>query len=169
MNALNPLNNVHALDLHITDLGGSPVDTAALRGRVLLVVNTASACGLTPQFAGLEALWTRYRDQGLTVVGFPCNQFGAQDPGTHEEIATFCQSRYGVSFPMMAKVEVNGPNADPLWQWLRAQAPGSAPDGAIAWNFTKFLIGRDGRVVERFEPTTTPESMASAIEQALAA
>lgn len=161
------MSDIHALALNLTDLDGRAVDTAAWRGRVLLVVNTASACGLTPQFDGLEKLWARYRDQGLTVVGFPCNQFGAQDPGTHEEIATFCRSRYGVSFPMMAKVDVNGGGAHPLWQWLRAQAPGTAADGAIAWNFTKFLIGRDGRVVARFEPTTTPEATASAIEQAL--
>jgi glutathione peroxidase len=101
------------------------------------------------------------------VVGFPCNQFGAQDPGTHEEIASFCRSRYGVSFPMMTKVDVNGDAAHPVWKWLRSQAPGTAADGAIAWNFTKFLLGRDGRVIARFEPTTTPESMAAAIEKAL--
>lgn len=157
-----------ALGADLMDIDGRPVDTAAWRGRVLLVVNTASACGMTPQFEGLQALWARYRDQGLTVVGFPCNQFGAQDPGTHEAIAAFCRSRYAVDFPMMAKVEVNGTQAHPWWTWLRTQAPGSAPDGAIAWNFTKFLIGRDGRVRARFEPATPPADLAPAIEQALA-
>jgi glutathione peroxidase len=148
-------------------IDGQPQPLEAFRGRLLLVVNTASACGLTPQFAGLEALWKDLQGRGLTVIGFPSNEFAGQDPGSNDEIAAFCQKNYGVSFPMMAKVEVNGAGAHPLWQWMRQQAPGPAADGAIQWNFTKFLIGRDGQVLRRFEPTEKPEAMRPAFEAAL--
>ncbi len=137
-------------------------------GRVLLIVNTASACGFTPQLGGLQALWETYRDQGLVVIGFPSNEFGGQDAAPNDAIATFCQTNYGVSFPMMAKVEVNGSGAPPLWQWLRAQAPGILGTQAIKWNFTKFLVGRDGLVRKRYAPTDTPQSLAQDIETALA-
>src|SRR5262249_52503870 len=135
----------------------------------MLIVNTASECGFTPQFDGLEKLWQAYRDRGLVVMGFPSNQFGGQDPGTNDEIATFCQRNYGVSFPMMAKVEVNGGNAHPLWKWLTSEKPGLLGTQAIKWNFTKFLVGRDGRVLKRYAPTDTPESLKKDIEAALAA
>lgn len=157
-----------ALDFPLQALDGRSVDSADWRGRVLLIVNTASACGFTPQFEGLEALWRRYGEQGLTVVGFPCNQFGRQDPGSADEIASFCQTRYGVSFPMMAKTDVNGPAAHPLWTWLKSRADGS-PGSDIAWNFTKFLVGRDGRVIERLEPAVRPADIAPRIERALTA
>ena len=140
-----------------------------LQGRVLLIVNTASACGFTPQFAGLEELHQRYKDQGLTILGFPCNQFGAQDPGSNSEIGAFCQKNYGVSFQMMAKVEVNGTQAHPLFVWLKAQAPGVLGSEAIKWNFTKFLVGKDGSSVTRYASMDTPAKMAADIEQALAA
>jgi glutathione peroxidase len=156
-----------AHDFSAHTIYGQPQPLSAFRGRLLLVVNTASACGLTPQFAGLEALWKDLQGRGLTVVGFPSNEFAGQDPGSNEEIAAFCQKNYGVSFPMMAKVQVNGPQAHPLWQWLRSQAPGPAADGAIQWNFTKFLIGRDGRVLQRFEPTEKPEALRPVVEAAL--
>ena len=161
------MSDTLAHDFTADSIDGQPQPLAAFKGRLLLVVNTASACGLTPQFAGLEALWKDLQGRGLTVIGFPSNEFAGQDPGSNEEIAAFCQSRYGVSFPMMAKVQVNGAEAHPLWQWLRAQAPGPAADGAIQWNFTKFLIGRDGQVLQRFEPTEKPETMRPAIEAAL--
>ncbi len=156
-------------DFHATSIDGQRADFASQRGKVLLIVNTASQCGFTPQFAGLEALWERYRDRGLVVVGFPCNQFGGQDPGSDAEIGAFCQKNYGVSFPMMAKVDVNGPKAHPLWTWLKSEAPGLLGSEAIKWNFTKFLVGRDGKVIKRYAPTDTPESIAKDIEAALAA
>jgi glutathione peroxidase len=136
---------------------------------VLLIVNTASECGFTPQFAGLEQLWQDYRDRGLVIVGFPSNQFGAQDPGSNDQIASFCQLNYGVSFPMMAKVDVNGQQAHPLWQWLTAEAPGLLGSKPIKWNFTKFLIGKNGKVLKRYAPTDSPDSMRRDIEEALAA
>ncbi len=137
------------------------------RGKVLLIVNTASQCGLTPQYSGLEALYRKYRDRGLEILGFPCNQFGAQEPGSEGEIAKFCETQFGVSFPMFAKVDVNGDTAHPLFQWLRKEAPGLLGSEAIKWNFTKFLVDRKGRVVERFAPTTAPEDLAPAIEKLL--
>ena len=148
---------------------GKPAQFASQRGKVLLVVNTASKCGFTPQFAGLEKLWQDYRDKGLVVVGFPSNQFGAQDPGDNDEIASFCQLNYGVSFPMMAKIEVNGTDAHPLYRWLTQEAPGVLGTQAIKWNFTKFLVGRDGKVIKRFAPNDSPESLRGDIEAALAA
>jgi glutathione peroxidase len=150
-------------------IDGSPLALADLQGRVLLIVNTASACGFTPQFAGLEVLHQRYKDQGLTILGFPCNQFGAQDPGNNAEIGAFCQKNYGVSFDMMAKVEVNGSQAHPLFQWLKAQAPGVLGSEAIKWNFTKFLVGKDGLVRKRYASMDAPEKLTKDIEAALAA
>lgn len=149
-------------------LDGSLLDFNQYQGEVLLIVNTASKCGFTPQFAGLESLYQQYKDQGLTVIGFPCNQFGAQDPGSDDEIGDFCQKNYGVSFPMMAKVDVNGSEAHPIFDWLKAQKGGVLTD-AIKWNFTKFLIGRDGKVIDRYAPTTKPEAMQADIEKALVA
>ena len=155
-------------DFEAVSIDGRPLALSAHRGQVLLIVNTASACGFTPQFAGLESLWQAYRERGLVIVGFPSNQFGRQDPGSNEEIASFCQRNYGVSFPMMAKVEVNGSGAHPLWQWLEAEAPGLFGSRAIKWNFTKFLVGRDGRVRRRYAPQQTPQSLKRDIEAALA-
>ena len=155
-------------DFEALSIEGKPAHFATQRGKVLLIVNTASECGFTPQLDGLEALWEAYRDKGLVVVGFPSNEFGAQDPGSNEEIAAFCSRNYGVTFPMMGKVEVNGANAHPLWKWLTAEAPGFLGSQAIKWNFTKFLVGRDGQVIKRYAPTDTPESMKQDIEAALA-
>lgn len=166
---LRAMPETNAYSFEATTIDGARLDLASLRGQVLLIVNTASACGFTPQFAGLEALWQRYRARGLVVVGFPCNQFGAQDPGSDAEIGAYCRKNYGVSFPMMTKVEVNGAHAHPLWQWLGAEAPGLLGTRAIKWNFTKFLVGRDGRVRSRHAPTDSPESLAADIEAALAA
>jgi glutathione peroxidase len=156
-------------DFSALSIDGQRADLSTQRGKVLLIVNTASQCGLTPQFAGLEKLWETYRHRGLVVVGFPSNDFGNQDPGSNAEIASFCSLNYGVSFPMMAKVEVNGARTHPLWQWLKKQAPGLLGSEAIKWNFTKFLVGKDGRVIKRYAPTDTPESIAADIEAALAA
>jgi len=156
-------------DLQAQSIDGSPAPFSAWKGHVLLIVNTASACGYTPQFAGLQALWERYRERGLVVVGFPSNEFGRQDPGTHEQIAAFCQKNYGVTFPMMAKVEVNGEAAHPVWKWLKAQAPGPKGGEPVGWNFSKFLVGRDGAVRARYAPGDRPEALATEIEAALAA
>jgi glutathione peroxidase len=155
-------------DFEALSIQGQPAHLSTQRGKVLLLVNTASACGFTPQFKGLEKLWEDYRERGLVIVGFPSNEFGGQDPGSNEAIASFCEMNYGVSFPMMAKVEVNGSKAHPLWQWLKAQSPGLLGQG-IKWNFTKFLVGRDGQVVKRCAPTDSPESLRADIEAALAA
>lgn len=156
-------------DFEALDIAGKPVPLAQFRGRPLLIVNTASACGFTPQFAGLEELHKSYGDQGLVVLGFPCNQFGKQDPGSNEEIGAFCQKNYGVSFQMMRKIDVNGGAAHPLYQWLTREAPGFLGSKAIKWNFTKFLVGKDGQVRKRYAPTDTPKSLAKDIEAALAA
>ena len=156
-------------DFSAESITGQRADLSTQRGKVLLIVNTASACGFTPQFAGLEKLWEEYRDRGLVVVGFPSNQFGAQDPGSNDEIASFCQLNYGVSFPMMAKVDVNGAKAHPLWKWLTAEAPGLLGSQSVKWNFTKFLVGRDGKVRGRYAPTDKPESLRKDIEAALEA
>ncbi len=154
-------------DFTVKAADGSPVDMGRYAGRVLLIVNTASKCGFTPQYEGLEALHRRFEGQGLTVLGFPCNQFGAQEPGDAAEIANFCSLTYDVNFPVMAKIDVNGDDADPLFQWLKAQAPGVLGTKAIKWNFTKFLIDRDGQVVGRHAPTTKPEELVEAIERLL--
>ena len=158
-----------AYDFEAQQIDGKTVNLKQFEGKALLVVNTASACGFTPQFGGLEKLHERYGDKGLVVLGFPCNQFGAQDPGSNEDIASFCQLNYGVSFPMMSKIDVNGEQAHPLYQWLVAEAPGLLGLKAIKWNFTKFLIGKDGRVIKRYAPQDGPDSLAKDVEAALAA
>ncbi len=156
-------------DFSATQINGKTVPLSDYKGKVLLIVNTASACGFTPQFAGLEALHQSHGGKGLAVLGFPCNQFGSQDPGSNDEISSFCQLNYGVSFPMMGKIDVNGKNADPLYQWLCDEAPGLLGLKSIKWNFTKFLVGKDGQVIKRYAPTDKPESLAKDIEAALAA
>jgi glutathione peroxidase len=156
-------------DFEAQQINGKSVALNNFKGKALLIVNTASACGFTPQFAGLEELHKSYGDKGLVVLGFPCNQFGAQDAGSNGEIAEFCQLNYGVSFPMMAKIEVNGGGAHPLYQWLTKEAPGVLGTKAIKWNFTKFLVGKDGSVLKRYAPTDTPASLSKDIEAALAA
>ena len=156
-------------DFEAVSIDGKEAPLSTQRGKVMLIVNTASACGFTPQFAGLEKLWTAYREQGFVVMGFPSNEFGGQDPGSNEEIASFCQLNYGVSFPMMAKVKVNGDEAHPLWKWLTHEAPGILGTKGIKWNFTKFLIGRDGGVLKRYAPNDAPDSIRKDIEAALAA
>jgi glutathione peroxidase len=161
-----PASSVY--DFDALDIHGKKVALKNYRGKLLLIVNTASACGLTPQFEGLQALHEKYGDQGLVVLGFPCNQFGAQDSGSNEEIASFCDMNFGVSFPMMAKVDVNGAQAAPLFQWLCSEAPGLLGIKAIKWNFTKFLVGRDGQVIKRYAPQDTPQSLSKDIEASLA-
>ena len=156
-------------DFEARRIDGRPAPLSEYRGRVLLIVNTASQCGFTPQFEGLEKLHEKYAGEGLTVLGFPSNQFGAQDPGTNEEIGAFCTKNYGVSFPMMEKIDVNGSNAAPLYQYLTREKPGLLGMTAIKWNFTKFLVGRDGQVLKRYAPLDTPASMTRDIEKALAA
>ncbi|MPS67032.1 MAG: glutathione peroxidase [Novosphingobium sp.] len=146
---------------------GEAVSLAEKLGYVLLVVNTASKCGFTPQYAGLETLWKKYRESGFEVIAFPCNQFGSQEPGSAEEIAEFCDINFGLSFPLMGKVAVNGDDASPLWKWLKAEAPGLLGSKSVKWNFTKFLIGRDGKVVRRYAPTDKPESLEKDIEALL--
>jgi len=146
---------------------GSLLNLSDQQGQVLLIVNTASKCGFTPQYAGLEALQRKYADRGFSVIGFPCNQFGKQEPGNAEEIANFCSLTYDVSFPMFAKVDVNGKDADPLWGWLKQEKPGLLGIGAIKWNFTKFLVDRSGKVVSRHAPTVRPELLRGEIEALL--
>ena len=158
-----------AYDFTARDIEGRERSLADWRGKVLLVVNVASKCGFTPQYAGLEKLWEQYRDRGLVVLGFPCDQFGHQEPGDEAEIRDFCSLTYDVDFPMFAKVEVNGGGAHPLWRWLKDEKGGLLGIGAIKWNFTKFLVGRDGKVLKRYAPTDTPESLVRDIEAALAA
>lgn len=152
----------------IHTLRGEASSLADFGGKTILAVNVASKCGLTPQYTGLEALQAQYADRGFTVVGFPCNQFGAQEPGSAEEIETFCSTTYGVTFPMMEKIDVNGAQAHPLYQWLSAEAPGLLGSKSIKWNFTKFLLGKDGGVLKRYAPTDSPESLTKDIEAALA-
>ena len=154
-------------DFTATSLTGVETPLSAYAGQVVVVANTASKCGLTPQYEGLERLYREHKDEGLVVLGFPCDQFGHQEPGEAEEIADFCTMNYGVTFPMFAKVEVNGAGAHPLFQWLKQQRPGLL-GGAIKWNFTKFLVGRDGTVLDRFAPTTTPDALVPDITKALA-
>ncbi|MEX5270823.1 glutathione peroxidase [Kocuria sabuli] len=154
-------------DFTATTLDGREQPLSEYAGKVVLVVNTASKCGFTPQYEGLEQLWRNFKQDGLVVLGFPCDQFGHQEPGSDEEIADFCSRNYGVTFPMFAKVDVNGPGAHPLWSWLREERGGIMGDD-IKWNFTKFLVGRDGRVIRRFAPKTSPAQLAGSIESALA-
>ncbi|MDH5562878.1 MAG: glutathione peroxidase [Nitrospirota bacterium] len=159
------MNPIYQITCHT--ISGEDRALSRYQGTVLLIVNTASRCGFTPQFQGLEDLYKQYHDQGFEVLGFPCNQFGSQDPGSHEEIQHFCQSNYSVSFPMFAKIEVNGPNTHPLYQLLKKQAPGLLGSEAIKWNFTKFLVDRSGNAHERFAPTTKPEDIVPAIHTLL--
>ena len=154
-------------DFSVALANGESISLADKAGKVLLIVNTASKCGFTPQYAGLEALWRKYRDRGFDVIAFPCNQFGGQEPGDAAEIASFCLLNYGVSFPVMAKVAVNGEGATPLFRWLKSEAPGLLGTERIKWNFTKFLIGRDGKVARRFGPADKPEKLERAIEALL--
>lgn len=162
----SPRRDIYAFTAR--DIRGRERPLAEWRGQVLLVVNTASACGFTPQYAALEELHRAYAPRGFAVLGFPCNQFGGQEPADEAEIAGFCSTTYGVSFPLFAKVEVNGPNAHPLWRWLTGEAGGILGTRAIKWNFTKFLVGRDGRVRSRHAPRARPETLRPRIEQALA-
>jgi glutathione peroxidase len=154
-------------DFSVDDIHGKPVKLDKYRDKVMLIVNTASQCGFTPQYKGLEALYEKYHGKGLEVLGFPCNQFGAQEPGTADEIAQFCEVNYGVTFPLFAKVEVNGANTAPVYKYLKASRPGLLGSEAIKWNFTKFLVDREGKVLARYAPNDTPESMAGDIEKAL--
>ena len=159
------MSSIH--DFEALSIDGKPVSLAQFKGKAMLIVNTASACGFTPQFGGLEKLHKTYGARGLVVLGFPCNQFGSQDPGSNDEIASFCQLNFGVSFPMMEKINVNGTDAHPLYQWLTAEAPGLLGSKAIKWNFTKFLVGKDGRVIKRYAPQDAPEKLAADIEAAV--
>jgi glutathione peroxidase len=154
-------------DFTATKPGGKDENLADKLGKVVLVVNTASKCGFTPQYDGLEALYQKYKDQGFEIMAFPCNQFGGQEPGSADEIAEFCKVNFGLSFPLMAKVEVNGAGEAPLYSWLKSEAPGLMGTKSIKWNFTKFLIGRDGKVVRRYAPTDKPESLSKDIEKLL--
>ena len=151
-------------DIPVTAANGSETDLSAYQGKVLLIVNVASKCGFTPQYDGLEALQRKYADRGFTVVGFPCNQFGAQEPGNAEEIASFCKLTYDVSFPLMGKIEVNGPNAAPIYEHLKSEAPGLLGSEGIKWNFTKFLVDRSGKIVKRYAPQTKPADIQRDIE-----
>lgn len=146
-------------EITVTTIDGSTKKMSAWKGRVLLIVNVASKCGYTPQYAGLEALYRKHKGRGLTVLGFPCDQFGHQEPGTEEEIQEFCSLTYDVSFPMFAKIEVNGPGAHPLYRYLKTKKKGLLGTEAVKWNFTKFLVDRDGTVRRRFAPTDTPEQI----------
>ena len=157
-----------AYDFEATRIDGRSISLNTFRGKVLLIVNTASQCGFTPQFAGLQELHERHAAQGLVILGFPSNQFGAQDPGSNDQIGAFCAKNYGVDFPMMARVDVNGAGAVPLYRWLTSEKPGVLGTEAIKWNFTKFLIGRDGQPIRRYAPIDKPASMAGDIEAALA-
>ncbi len=159
---MNPLH-----DITLTRIDGTPTTLGEYRGRVLLIVNTASQCGFTPQYAALDALYRKYEDRDFVVLGFPCNQFGAQEPGNDEQIAAFCDRRYGVSFPMFSRVEVNGSNAHPLFIELKQQAPGIFGSQRIKWNFTKFLVDRDGRTIRRYGSLTAPEKIERDIVRAL--
>ena len=154
-------------DFKVDDIRGKPVPLERYRGKVVLIVNTASKCGFTPQYKGLEALYEKLHGKGLEILGFPCNQFGAQEPGSEDEIASFCELNYGVTFPMFAKVDVNGDKAAPLYQFLKKAKPGLLGSEAIKWNFTKFLVDRKGNVVERFAPNIEPASLAGDVEKLL--
>ncbi|MEP2736255.1 MAG: glutathione peroxidase [Erythrobacter sp.] len=154
-------------DFTVTTNRGEELNLADKKGQVLLVVNTASKCGFTYQYDGLEAVFQQFKDKGFEVLGFPCNQFGAQEPGNADEIAEFCKINHGVTFPLMAKVDVNGPDASPLYDWMKGEAKGLMGSTGIKWNFTKFLINRDGEVVERYGPQDKPEAIAKDIEKLL--
>lgn len=159
------MDNIFAFN--VTDINGQNVALESFRGNILLIVNTASRCGFTPQYEGLENLQQKFKAKGFAVLGFPCNQFGQQEPGNSGEIAEFCDLNYHISFPLFEKIEVNGPKNHPLYQYLKTQAPGLLGSQAIKWNFTKFLIGRDGKVIKRYSPFTTPASISTQIEKLL--
>lgn len=154
-------------DFSATDIDGTPVDLSAYKGKVLLIVNTASKCGFTPQYKGLQQLFQRYTDRGLVVLGFPCDQFGHQEPGNEADINSFCELNFGVSFPLFAKVEVNGKDTHPLYAHLKTEAPGLLGSEGIKWNFTKFLVNREGAVISRYAPATSPDAIAKDIEALL--
>ncbi len=158
---------MNTFDFNANALDGTPVDLSRYRGKVLLIVNTASQCGFTPQYKGLEQLYRAYHERGLEVLGFPCNQFRQQEPGSEAEIGAFCEKNFGVSFPLFAKIDVNGDHAHPLFRHLKREAPGVLGTQAVKWNFTKFLVGRDGRVLKRYAPTTKPEDITRDIEALL--
>jgi glutathione peroxidase len=158
---------MNAFDFQANLLDGTPADLSRWRGQIVLIVNTASKCGFTPQYAGLEQLYERFRDRGFAVLGFPCNQFGQQEPGSEAEIGVFCQENYRVHFPMFAKVDVNGERAHPLFKHLKQAAPGVLGTEMIKWNFTKFLINKDGTVAQRYAPQTKPEDIAADVERLL--
>ncbi len=160
--------STNAYDFEATDIHGKKISLKKYKGNALLIVNTASSCGFTPQYKGLQALHETYASQGLVVLGFPCNQFGAQESGSEEEIASFCEMNFGVNFPLMGKVDVNGADAAPLFKWLSQEAPGLLGSQSIKWNFTKFLVGKDGQVIKRYAPQDTPQSLAKDIAAALA-
>ena len=157
-----------AFGFSAVDIDGNLQPLSQYAGKVLLIVNVASQCGFTPQYTGLEALWRQYRDRGMVVLGFPCDQFGHQEPGNEAEIRNFCSLNYDVDFPLFAKIDVNGADAHPLWRWLKEEKSGLLGIDAIKWNFSKFLVGRDGEVIARYAPATTPASLAADIEAALA-
>jgi glutathione peroxidase len=157
-----------ALDFTAERLQGGTIDLKQYLGKVILIVNTASNCGFTPQYHGLEEVYEQFKEKGFEVLGFPCNQFGHQEPGTSDEIGSFCEKNYGVSFPLFAKIDVNGENTHPLYQHLKSKAPGLLGSEAIKWNFTKFLIKKDGSVYKRYAPQTTPKELVSDIEKLLA-
>lgn len=167
MSAAFAANSVHEFKMNSID--GKPVDLSALKGKVVLLVNVASKCGYTPQYSGLESLYRKYKDQGFVIVGVPANNFGSQEPGTNEEIKQFCSRKYDVTFPMMSKVSVKGSDIDPLYQFLTDKSANPSTGGEVKWNFTKFLIGKDGKVAARFEPAVAPEApeLTSAVEKAL--
>lgn len=154
-------------DFKVLDANNQETDLSQYRGKVALVVNVASKCGFTPQYTGLEELYKKYQEQGLVILGFPCNQFGAQEPGSNSDIQSFCSLTYGVSFPVLGKVDVNGDKAAPVYQWLKAEAPGLLGTEMIKWNFTKFLVNKQGQVIKRYAPNTEPKEIASDIEAAL--
>ncbi|UFS63215.1 glutathione peroxidase [Sulfurimonas sp. HSL-3221] len=159
------MTDIYAFNVKTID--GSATTLEAYRGKVMLIVNVASRCGFTPQYEGLEALYEQYKSRGMVVLGFPCNQFGSQEPGTGQEIITFCRNNFGVTFPMFGKIDVNGEHAHPLYRHLKKARPGVLGSEAIKWNFTKFLVDRSGNVVERFAPSTEPKTLESAIEKLL--
>jgi glutathione peroxidase len=159
------MENIYSIE--VSNIDGKKVLLSEFEGKVLLIVNVASKCGFTPQYKGLQTIYEKYKDKGFVVLGFPCNQFGAQEPGNEDEIKNFCEVNYNVNFPMFSKVDVNGENTHPLYKFIKPLAPGVMGTEAIKWNFTKFLIGKDGKVLERFAPTTTPENLAPKIEEAL--
>jgi len=159
---------MNTFDFTAASLDGSPVDLSRYRGKVLLIVNTASQCGFTPQYKGLEQLYRDYHERGLEVLGFPCNQFRQQEPGNEAEIGAFCEKNFGVSFPLFAKIDVNGDDAHPLFRFLKGEAPGVLGTEGIKWNFTKFLVNKEGAVVKRYAPATKPEELKGDIEKLLA-